>query len=506
MTLLIRNVEVLGGEREFPGPVDVFVSGERISAIGNFPNKKADTVLDGQGAYLSPGFIDANTDSDHYLTLFDHPAQEDFLKQGVTTIFGGMCGSSLAPLLYGSLESIGKWTDPDRVNVNWHTMGEFLRVLDRAPLGVNFGTLAGHATVRRAIVGESLRELTKNELAVFLRTLRTALAEGGFGLSTGLAYVHARKTPHAELTALADLVKGFRGVYATHLRDMAKGVQRSVEETIALAKETGVKTLISHFVPIVGAEKEYEAALAAIEALPPEMDFHFDIYPSANTLLPIYTFLPAWAQNGGVQVMLANVKDEWFAKRVKRDMPRLDEEHFLIAQAPHNDFLVGKSLKDVKEMYELHDGRDALVRLMITMGMRGGVLYRNVAGGLAKRAIASKRSFIASNAPSFAEAAFRGKQFKSERTTKTFVDFLAMVEREKIMPLAEAVAKLTAGPAAKFGLVQRGRIAEGNFADLTCFKGDEVRFTIVNGAVAVKGGEGTGARAGKALRHRAQAT
>src|SRR4029077_6086317 len=117
--------------RDFPEVPDVFVTGEKISAIGNFPDKKADEVLDGQGAHLSPGFIDVNTDSDHYLTLFNHPGQEDFLRQGVTTIFGGMCGSSLAPLIYGTLESVRKWGgSEDNVNVNWHTMAEFLAMFD----------------------------------------------------------------------------------------------------------------------------------------------------------------------------------------------------------------------------------------------------------------------------------------------------------------------------------------------------------------------------------------
>ena len=109
MTLLIKNVQIVGlggnAARRAEGGSDVFVSGAKISAIGNFPNKKADIVLDGQGAYLCPGFIDCNTGSDHYLTLFDNQSQEDSLQQGVTTIMGGMCGSSLAPLLYGSLES-----------------------------------------------------------------------------------------------------------------------------------------------------------------------------------------------------------------------------------------------------------------------------------------------------------------------------------------------------------------------------------------------------------------
>src|SRR5579863_3016540 len=140
MTLLIKNVRIVGGVREFPDNCDLFINGEKISAIGNFPAKKADEVVDGQGAYLSPGFIDVNTGSDHYLTLFEYPSQEDFLKQGVTTIFGGMCGASLAPLVYGELESLRKWGATDRINVNWHSVAEFLHLLDQHPLGVNFGT------------------------------------------------------------------------------------------------------------------------------------------------------------------------------------------------------------------------------------------------------------------------------------------------------------------------------------------------------------------------------
>ena len=501
MTLLIKDIRIVGGARPFPDSSDVFVSDDKISAIGKFPRKNADVVLDGQGAYLSPGFIDVNTDSDHYLSLFDHPEQEDFLKQGVTTIFGGMCGASLAPLLYGSLESMEKWGDASRVNVNWHTMAEFLAALDRRPLGVNFGTLVGHGTIRRAIAGETQRDLTKNELNVFSRVLRKALDEGGFGLSTGLAYVHARKAPYSELKLLADIAKDMNGVYATHLREPARGIHHSVEETIRLAKETGVKTMISHFVPFVGNEKEYEGALAAIESLPAETILRFDIYPSPNSLQPIYTFLPLWAQNGGVAVMLANVKDEWSASRVKKDMPRWDEENFVIAQAPSNDFFVGKSLMEIRKIFGLRDSRDALVKLMVGMKMRGGVWYRNLSATLIKRAIKSPRSFIASNAPSFDEKASGIRQLKSERTTKTFTDFLTMVENENNMPLEAAVAKLTAEPAKMFGLPLRGVVAEGNFADLTCFRGNEILFTIVNGKLAMQNGECSGVRAGKVLRH-----
>jgi N-acyl-D-amino-acid deacylase len=508
MTLLIKNVQLVGGTdgtRASDGTsnraCDVFVSDNKISAIGNFPNKKADTVIDGQGAYLCPGFIDGNTGSDHYLTLFNNRSQEDFLRQGVTTIMGGMCGASLAPLLYGTLESIQKWGDTNRINVNWHTMAEFLAVMDQRPTAVNFGTLVGHATIRRAIVGEAIRDLMRNELNVFVRTLEAALAEGAFGLSTGLGYVHARKTPYAELRTLAETVKKYNGVYATHLRCDATGIKESVEETIKLARETGVSTIISHFAPVVGAEKEYEEALALINDLPPEVDLHFDIAPSTSSLVPIYTFLPEWAQTGGVGVMLANTKDEWLLSRIKKDIPKLDENNFIIAQAPGSEFLVGKSLKEIREMYEIQDGRDALLRLMQAMQLKGSVLYKNLDATLIARAIASPRSLVASNAPSVPDALSGEKHFKSERSTSTFSAFLSLVEENKTISFGDAIKKITSMPARKFGIAGRGAIKEGNFADFVCLRGNEIKFTVVNGWVVEKENEFQAVFPGKILRH-----
>ncbi|MDE2019701.1 MAG: amidohydrolase family protein [Patescibacteria group bacterium] len=503
MTLLIKNVKLLGAAQNFPGLTDVFVMHDKISAIGPLANKKADDVLDGQGAYLSPGFIDVNAASDHYLTLFDYPSQEDFLKQGVTTILGGSCGSSLAPLLYGNLESLQKWGgSPDKINVNWHSVAEFLEAVDRRRLAVNFGTLIGHATIRRALVGDALRDLTKNELGVFAETLRKALQEGGFGLSTGLGYVHDRVTPYSELKKLAEIVKESGGIYATHLRHSGVGVGGSIDETLKLTKEVGMKTVVNHFIPVKEAGAEYEKALSAIDALPPSIDLRFDIYPFDTMLLPIYTFLPEWAQTGGREIMLANVKDPWFLTRVKKEMAALDAAHCTVAQAPGNDFLVGKTLEDVKNIYGTKDSRDALFRLMVATGLRGTMLYKVLDEDLIRKALASRHSFVASNAPSFSDAPHLNfqKMYKTERTTSTFSMFLSLAEHG-LMPLEDAVRKITIQPAREFNLAGRGEIKEGNFADLACFRGGEVKFTVVNGRVAVREGEFLNQYPGKALRH-----
>ncbi len=510
MTLLIRNVKIVGGDREFPGPVDVFVSGDTISAIGTFPNKAVDTVLDGQGAYLAPGFIDADSASDHYLTLFDDRGQEDFLRQGVTTIIGGMDGASLEPLAYGTLESLQKWGDPGRINVNWHTTAEFLDVLQRRPLGVNFGTLAGHATIRRALVGEALRELTKNELAVFGRSLREALDEGAFGLSVGLAAVHARHTPYGELADLAAIVAHAGGVYATDLRvaeDLAP--EDSVKEVIRIAQEEGVRTFINHFMPADGMEAHYRAALATVNGLTDSVALRFGADPFAQALVPIYTFLPLWAQNGGIDVMRANIKDTWLLPRIRKDLALLDEDGFVIAHAPGNGFLVGKTLHAVREMYGLDDPRDALLKLMETTKMKGSVLHHGMNAPLARKALAGPRSLLGTHAPSFGDGNAH-HWVKPESAASAFTTFLSLAAAGSLSPLdlRAAVRKITAEPAAFFELKKRGVIKEGNYADLTCFKidpaaGTEVRFTVVNGAVAVEGSVFKERFSGKVLRHSA---
>lgn len=511
MTLLIKNVRIVGGIKSFPETTDVFITEDKISAIGKLPAKGADRVIDGQGAYLSPGFIDVNTDSDHYLSLFDYPKQEDFLLQGVTTIVGGMCGSSLAPLLYGSLESVRKWGDVSRVNVDWRTMGEFLSLFEKKPLAVNFGTLVGHSTIRRAIIGEAVRDLSKNELAVFGETLKRSLAEGAFGLSTGLGYVHAANTPYSELKFLADIVKEHDGVYATHLRKSDADIVGSVEETIKLAKETSTKTIISHFVPVSGFEKEYEEALSRIESLSEETDFHFDVYPSDTMVFPIYVFLPYWAKSGGLEVMYDNLKDSWMQPRILKDLQNINPSDMILAQAPGNEILIGRSLQDLVETYNVRDYKAALLKLMLTTKLRAIVFYKNANYDLIKKVIIHPRALIASNSASYP---YSGKMLKPERTVSTFTKFIAAALTSKKITIEDAIRKITLEPAKKFDLKKIGVVREGNFADLAVFSLDknaesyekyvDIKIIMVNGQVVLENGTFSGKFPGKALRHKSE--
>jgi N-acyl-D-aspartate/D-glutamate deacylase len=211
--------------------------------------------------------------------------------------------------------------------------------------------------------------------------------------------------------------------------------------------------------------------------------------------------LPEWAQTGGVGVMVANIKDEWLLSRVKKDIPKLDENNFIVAQAPGSEFLVGKSLKEIGAMYEMNDSRDVLLRLMQALQLKGSVLYKNLDATLIARAIASPRSLIASSAPSVPDALSGEKHFTSERSTSTFSAFLSLVEESKMMSFEDAIKKITLAPAKKFGIAGRGAIKEGNFADLVCLRGNEVKFTVVNGRVVEKEKAFQAVFPGKTLRH-----
>ena len=500
MTILIKGVQILSGGEKITEKSDIFISGERISAVGNFSAKIADYVIDGQGCYVSPGFIDINTDSDHYLSIFSNPLQDDFLKQGVTTIIGGQCGSSLAPLLYGRLDSIQKWADISSYNVSWHELKEFLEVIKKRPLGVNFGTLVGHSTIRRDIVGEETRPLTPKELKVFEHILQKAITDGGFGMSTGLSYAHSFATPKEELERLASLVKKSGGVYTTHLRDQADGLLKSLDETIALTQKTKVKTIISHFIPLIGHEKDYESGLKKLEELSPETELYFDLSPFTISILPLYLFLPPWARESGLPKMRESLEDEWLRKKIQKEIPAINPELIIISRAEGHDLLVGRSLKECMEMYGTTDVQEGIIKLMLATELRASVFYENINRELVYKAMSHPRCLIGSNAASLSKT--KEVILKPERARRTFPKFLSLAEEKRTMPIEKAIERVTKKPAELFNLEHRGEIKEGFFADLTGFRNGETLFTIVNGHIAFEDYEVKDKPHGKILRHR----
>ena len=457
MSLLIKGVQIVDGSGGEPYKADVLVQKNIISAIGNLKGKDTERVIDGLGHYMTPGFIDVHNNADHYLSLFNNPAQNNFIKQGITTIIGGHCGASLAPLLYGELSSIRKWADPHDINVNWHTLREFLDTLKKVSIGLNFGTLVGHSTIRRALVGERSR-LLQRELDVFKGVLERAMNEGAFGFSSGLGYVHGKSASKNELREFIDIVGKFGGIYSVHLRDEGKKIVESVKEIAGAIKGSGVPTLISHFRPIKGYEKEFKEALQYIietEGL------YFDIYPYDVSVRPLYTLLPEWAQVENIEAMLERVRNRKTAELVEKDLAGLPADDIVIGGVPHHEYLVGKTVGDVARNLGVSPER-ALLYIMDVTSLRAVVFYKDVNDDLLKEVLLNDKAFIASHS----KGVMLGEYMVHERSLGSFPKYLDLVVGGGKLPLEDAVMRITSKPAEFFGVRGRGVIKEGNVADL----------------------------------------
>lgn len=491
--LLIKSATIIDGTGKPGYRADVLIKDDRISAIGNFSPKAANDVIDGLGMTLTPGFIDVNTDSDHYLTLFNNPEQQDFLMQGVTTIIGGHCGSSLAPLLYGSLKSVRKWGDISQVNVNWHSVKELKQTLQKMGLSVNFGTLVGHSTIRRDLVGEEFRDLTDSEIDIFKNALDQGMRDGALGLSTGLSSVHAGHVSYSEIKKLLAIVLQRKGVYTTHLRDEKEGILESIREIAEIAQEINIPTIISHLRPIIGHEFHFNEAMELLGAGKSAQNIYFDANPFAFSILPIYTLLPGWARHGDLEEMLSLLYKPEQRARILSEISGSDINfsEITISEAKNTPAIEGQTLQAFSDTRGLSLPQ-GLLSLMEITGLQALLTYKNINAGLLTDLLFHPKALIGSNAASFQASE---KEMESERSTATFSKFLSLAA-ERGIPPEIAISKITSVPAKILGLQKRGVIAEGAMADIAMFRDGKVQHVLVSGAFAVRDGTETGLRPG----------
>ena len=508
MTILIKNVLLVDGSGRPPVKSDVLVRGEKIAAIGNFPQySRADEVIDGLGtAYLSPGFIDINTNADLYLNLFSDPLQENFLLQGVTTIIGGQNGISLAPILYGSLELQKFFSNPLKINVNWHSLADFLNVLSRRSLGVNFGMLVGHSTVRQEITGDDFRDLTLKELDVLKFVIDKSLQEGALGVSFDLNFPVANLSPYKEIRALLEVVEKYKSLASVKLRNVSDVIVSlkngeenfiaAVNEILNLSKETGAKMQLNNFSCLKGLEKEYEESLNLIADNSASADIYFNLHPFDTSIIPLFSFLPSWAKRGSFKEMGEILESKGSRAKIKKDFPEFKPENVFIFQIVGHDYLIGKSLKEFSHERELNS-KEGLLELMRLAKLRGNVVYKNLSLKVMAGALNSDRSIIASSFGGFSKGrpSLRLIEFQN-----TFKRILELSLKGGVLPIEAAVKKMSALPAQRLGLKNKGVIKEGYSADLVVFRESEIDAVIVNGKIAVKNGELTNVKNGKVLR------
>jgi len=519
---LIKGGTIIDGSGFPMAKGDIAVTGETIKSVGGMGGS-ATRVIDAAGKYIMPGVIDITNHSDTHWTLFSVPSQESLLRQGITTVIGGMCGSSLAPLIDPqSIRGIQKWIDISKINVNWRSEEEFFTELEKHQIGVNFGSLVGHGTLRRGIAGDSMRALSREEVEEMKLILRRALDEGAMGLSLGLATSHGGAAPQEEFVALGKVVADTNKLVAIHLRNEGRQLLSSVVEAVNLARATGAEIQISHFKAIGRkAWDDLKKALAVIRKAREDekLSIWVDFFPYLRTGSLLYTFLPEWMREGGKESIVGVLMDPQKKSSVLDALGSLTlhYDNIIIAEAQRDKHAVGKSIAQIA-----HDAgispEETVIQLLSINGLGVSIFGRTLNAKNVCMIARESYSMFGSDGVGEDVSSKKKGDLTHPRSYGAAPRFLArLVRRGNILSWEEAVKKMTSLPASRLGIDStHGFIKKGYSADIVIFDPDTVEdtatyknpyqypngieYVFVNGHLAIEKGTFTQALAGKILR------
>lgn len=518
--ILIKSGTLIDGTGNSPFVADLAISGDEIAAIGDLKKAEARVVINMSGKCVTPGFIDITNHSDTNLTLFSHPTQESMLMQGVTTVIGGNCGASLAPLAsHQAINAIRKWADPARINLNWSRVSEFLQNIETMRLGVNFGTKVGYGTIRRGVIGDAVRPLDLEEREQVKQLLADALAEGALGLSLGLSYGHERVAGTEEIVELVKVVARYRRTVAIHLRSEGAEFLASVNEAVRIAREAEVSVEISHM-KAIGKKiwPQFPKALELISAArASSININYDVSPYRTTGSLLYLLVPGWARQGGFSELFKKIDKLEERKKILEVLQShtLHYEKITILTAQKTKSVVGHSIAELAEEGGISPAETILELIRANDG-RVVMLGRTVSIRNVKSAIRDENSFVVSDGFGVDQEAYTSGDLIHPRSFGAFPRFLSKFVRELGLSPEFAIKKITSGPAGKFGIEKRGILKKNYYADVVVFDPKLIKdratylnpyrypagveWVIVNGKVVVENGRLMGVKAGQVVK------
>ena len=510
-TLAVKNGLVADGTGAPLQKTNIYVSGTKIAKITP-EDLPAERVIDAAGHIAAPGFIDMHTHSDG--SPFSAPGFESCLHQGVTACIGGNCGSS--PVPRAPLD--------DKGNARWHTVPGYLAAATGA-CADNIGTLTGHGTLRNRCMADPRRTLpTPEELRAMQDLLRAQLEEGSFGLSCGLEYVPGLYAETEELIALGRVTAEYDRLMAFHMRNEDVRVEEAVDEVLRIARESGVHVHISHLkVEYAEVPGRLQKILDKIEKARAEgLRVTMDVYPYAacstsfspqlppDMRIPVAEAVKLYADDAAFDGLRPYV--EAFFRR--RQGPEKIGIAYTAGVHPELD---GLTFDKAAERLGL-SVVDAYRKIMVDCRFRVTAIYYAMEESdvltLLRRPDVSVISD--STATDFRSGTVKG--VPHPRAFGSFARFLRLNREYKLLPWEQAIQKITSLPADTLGIADRGRLLEGNFADIAVFNpetvGDTGTYTapaqqavgflctVLNGQIAMENGTFTGCKSGMGLRAR----
>jgi N-acyl-D-amino-acid deacylase len=526
--LIIRNGQVFDGTGTPGVSTSIAIRGDRIAEVGPLSDATSRATLDAKGLAVAPGFINMLSWADEPL-LVDGRSQSD-IRQGVTLeVFGE--GWSMGPLSEKMKSEQLAGQGDLKYPIDWTTLGEYLSGLERKGISTNVASFVGATTVRIHELGYVDREPTAEELERMKELVRQGMREGALGVGSSLIYAPAFYAKTPELVELARAAGEFGGMYISHMRSEGGRLLEAIDELIHIAREAKVPAEVYHF-KAAGKPNwdKTDAAIARIEAARKEgLRITADVYTYPAGATGLNATMPPWVQEGGYEQWVARLKDPAIRARVKREMitPTTEWENFFVGAGPDGILLsgfktealkplTGKRLSEVAQMRGTSP-EDTAMDLVIEDGSRVEAVYFLMSEDNLRKKLRLPWVSFASDSGSLTSEGVFLKSNPHPRAYGNFARWLGRYVRdEKLVPLEEAIRRLTSLPAENLRVKERGRLAAGYFADIVIFDpatiqdhatfekphqyATGVAHVFVNGTQVLENGEHTGAKPGRVVR------
>jgi dihydroorotase/N-acyl-D-amino-acid deacylase len=526
---VILNGRIIDGTGSPWYAADIGIRDGRVAAIGHLVGATAKQTIDAAGKIVAPGFIDMLGQSE--LTVLVEPTLPSKIFQGITTEITGE-GGSVAPLNDAIIKADKVGYAHLKITPDWRTFAQYVARVEKQGIGINMAHFVGATQVRRMVLGDADKQPSPAELDRMKALVREAMEQGAVGLSTSLQYAPAPYAKTEELIALAAEASRYGGVYATHLRSEADTVLDALDEAIRIGREAKIPVEIWH-VKAAGRRNwgRMKEIVARIEdARRQGVDITADTYGYTAWFNSFSAFVPPWAHDGGDEKLIERLKDQKTRARIRADMLNAGDrswdnewqeipgpEAVLIGAVQNQELkdIQGKTLAEVAAQWKM-DPIDTLCDILIRDHAFTEVAVFAMSEADVSLAVAQPWVAFNNDSQGTAPTGLLGQEHPHPRAYGTFPRVLRKFVREdKLITLEDAIRKMSALPAQKLRLADRGVLKAGLWADIVVFDPTTIRDVatfaqpnqlstgmddvLVNGVPVIVAGKATGARPGRVI-------